>query len=442
MIDKTIAIIGSGPAGVTMALELKDLGFQNITIFGDFEEAQCRTVEVDGVIADVGTCYAHNGYWNTVKPLVKRYGFHLKYLPEANLVNDALQKTTGSLGQKIRTVFSLLWFLALGLRYLLLYRSKRSRAYGISMQQYLEKQGLKIFSRSFIFGPGGIAQGYGFFEDITAYGGLRWFRPSIFLTPLANKLGRGTAIIREGYGKLFQRVLADFSHRPEKIVRVIPRTDPVSGAVQVELLSTTGHQYVFDHAVIACRLDAVVSPVSDLFMPDMVRTTRFFSFLWTSEERPWFSDRVYLTDAISRQDRNKILTYRTYGTTKQGEHVYWGAGYADDEIGEADLKARLCAQVETELRCEIREIPFFECFQYNLRFSERAIRDGLHLKINALQGDRNTWYSGGMLSHWDVDSIMEHNRQLASRMAYREAGPGRNKLLYFWRLFRDRIAEI
>ncbi len=92
MTSKKIAIIGAGPAGITLALELKDIGFQDVTVFGDFGEAQCRTLEVDGVVADVGTCYVHSGYWNTVKPLVKRYGFHLNYLPDATLANDDLHK--------------------------------------------------------------------------------------------------------------------------------------------------------------------------------------------------------------------------------------------------------------------------------------------------------------------------------------------------------------
>ncbi len=443
MTSKKIAIIGAGPAGITLALELKDIGFQDVTVFGDFGEAQCRTVEVDGVVADVGTCYVHSGYWNTVKPLVKRYGFHLNYLPNATLANDDLHKPAVPPAQKIRTLLNLFRFLALSFRYLTVYRTERSRDYGLTMQEYLDARGLGAFSRSFIFGPGGIAQGYGFFGDITAYGGLRWFRPSIFFTPVANKMRRGTATIRQGYGKLFQRVLADLSHRPEKISAVNPVAHPVSGAAQVELVSVSGERYVFDHAVIACRLDGIASPVSALFTPGTICTTRFFSLLWTSASPPWFADRVYLTDAIQREDRNKILTYRFYGATQLGEYLYWGAGYAGDDISDADLKEMLCAQVEGDLRCDIRSVRFFDCFQYNVRFSAPAIREGLHLKVNELQGAQNIWYSGGLLSHWDVDSIMEHNRLLAARMAYRGAeGAIGNKAAYYWRTFRARLAEI
>lgn len=443
MTNKRIAIIGAGPAGITLALELKDLGFQDVTVFGDFNEAQCRTVEVDGVVADVGTCYVHSGYWNTVKPLVKRYGFNLNYLPGATLADDSLRKPAISTAQKIRTLMDLFRFLALSLRYLTLYRTAQSRNYGVTMQEFLSARSLSAFSKSFIFGPGGIAQGYGFFSDITAYGGLRWFRPSIFFTPIANRVRRGTATIREGYGNLFRRVLADLNHRPEMISRIHPVGNPGSGSPQVELVAASGERYVFDHAVIACRLDGIASPVSPLITSEKIRTTRFFSLLWTSTSPPWFADRVYLTDAIKREDRNKILTYRVYGLTQRGEYLYWGAGYAGDDTSNVDLKAALCAQVEGELRCNIRNVLFFHCFQYNVRFSVSAIREGLHLKINELQGERNIWYSGGLLSHWDVDSIMEHNRILAVRIAHRVTGGGGwNKVLFYWRMLRARLAEI
>ena len=190
-------------------------------------------------------------------------------------------------------------------------------------------------------------------------------------------------------------------------------------------------------------LDGVASPVSALLTPEAIRSTRFFSFLWTSTTPPWFADRVYLTDAIHRQDRDRILTYRFYGVTSRGEYLYWGAGYAGDDTGDAGLKTLICTQVERELRNDIRAVPFFHCFQYNVRFSTQAIREGLHLKINDLQGHQNIWYSGGLLSHWDVDSIMEHNRILAARMAYRGAShPVLNNVTFIWRMFRARLAEI
>lgn len=68
--SRKIAVIGAGPAGILAATELKDAGYENITIYGDFEEAQCRTKHIDGVVADVGTCYVHSGYFNTIKKLV------------------------------------------------------------------------------------------------------------------------------------------------------------------------------------------------------------------------------------------------------------------------------------------------------------------------------------------------------------------------------------
>ncbi len=48
-----------------------------------------------------------------------------------------------------------------------------------------------------------------------------------------------------------------------------------------------------------------------------------------------------------------------------------------------------------------------------------AIREGLHLDIRKAQGENNIWYTGGMLSHWDVDSIYEFDINLVHQLVYK-----------------------
>ena len=54
--SQKIAIVGAGPAGILAGLTLQDAGYRDITIYGSFEEAQCRTKTIDGIVADVCTC--------------------------------------------------------------------------------------------------------------------------------------------------------------------------------------------------------------------------------------------------------------------------------------------------------------------------------------------------------------------------------------------------
>jgi hypothetical protein len=441
--DIRIAIIGAGPAGTTCARELRDKGFNNITIFGNFEDAQSRTMQIDGRTADVGTCYVHSGYWNTVVPLLKRYGLSLNRLPAPTLVDSNMQTQTQSVSERLKMLAGLLYFIFLSFRYLLFYRGTKSPEYSVSMQAYLSARGLDGFSRSFLFGPGGIAQGYGFLDEVTAYGAFQWFRPSIFVTPLAGLLGRGTSTIREGYATLFRKLLSENTCIPVKVTSVTPYTDPAIQRQQVVVRTETGDDYLFDHVVVACRLDRISTPVSPLFTPGMVRSTRFFSFLWQSDTAPWFADRVYIVDYINQKTRNKILTFRTYGQTAEGLHLYWGAGYADESTTKDDLEPVIRDQITTTFGTSITNVPFFEIFDYNLRFSSAAIRENLHLTIRDRQGQGNIWYSGGMLSHWDIDSIMEHNRRLAGQIAWQETPhTWWNRIIHRVQVLGTRMSEI
>lgn len=439
--EKTIAIIGAGPAGITCALELKKRGFKNITIFGKFEEAQCRSLHIGGVVADVGTCYLHSGYWNTVKPLVREFGLHLNYLEAPTLINDRGETPRLRLHEKVETLLGLLFFIGLSFKWLFTYRSEKSRRYGVPMEDYLRAHRLGKFSQSFVLGPGGIAQGYGFLDEVTAYGAFRWFRPSIFVTVVANKLRRGTATIREGYGVLFQKILSGLNHRPELARSVAP--SEIGPRPTVAVTTEGGEALFFDHVVVACPPGKVQSPLSSVLPPGSVRSTRFFSFLWTSATPPWFADRVYFTDEIRSKSRDKILSFRVYGQTDEGLYVYWGAGYATENTPKPMLETRLRTQIEQSCRTDIERVHFFEVFDYNLRFSAGAVRDGLHLTIDRMQGQGNIWYTGGLLSHWDVDSIQEHNRSLATQLAFRETPPGplRN-LLFRARAIANRFREI
>ena len=58
-------------------------------------------------------------------------------------------------------------------------------------------------------------------------------------------------------------------------------------------------------------------------------------------------------------------------------------------------------------------------WRYNIRYSPRQLRQGLPGRIERAQGDQNVWYTGGALSHWNVDSIVDGNHRLALRFAQR-----------------------
>lgn len=75
-------------------------------------------------------------------------------------------------------------------------------------------------------------------------------------------------------------------------------------------------------------------------------------------------------------------------------------------------------QLAEECQIEVKDLHFYHCFRYNLRFSAAAVKRDLPGQLNRLQGFQHIWYSGGLLSHWDVSSIYEYNRWLVNKMHY------------------------
>jgi cation diffusion facilitator CzcD-associated flavoprotein CzcO len=56
-----VAIVGAGPAGLTTAHYLRKRGITDVTIFGDIEASQPKTIDVEGTKVDTSTIYYHDG---------------------------------------------------------------------------------------------------------------------------------------------------------------------------------------------------------------------------------------------------------------------------------------------------------------------------------------------------------------------------------------------
>ncbi len=440
--SKAIAIIGAGPAGILAGVELLRAGYTNLTIIGKFEEAQCCTKFVDGVTADVGTCYLHSGYFNTIKRLVKDYDIHIDYLEsDASSVysSDTSTEVQPGLLEKWLNYLGLIYFLLHSFVWMLLKDSYLGRyIYSCSFEKYLKRVGLGFMTNSFIFGPGGVAQGYGFLNDVSAYRLFRWFRPSIFITPIMNKRKRGTGIIREGYATLFRRAYDSIPfHINQHASSVFPLSED-----EVKVTLDSGQVRAFESVIVACPPHALETPLSGVISPENVESTFLFSYLWTSAAAPSFSDRVYLLDHISSNKADLISTYRIWGETDSASYLYWGVGYSSGSFDDIELKSKISEQANAELELPVKDIHYFKVYDYNLRLSSAAIKAGLHRKIDRLQGAGSIWYSGGMLSHWDVDSIHEFNMKLVDRFVYRENSSIKNLSRFYWRKLHYFVEEI
>ena len=59
---------------------------------------------------------------------------------------------------------------------------------------------------------------------------------------------------------------------------------------------------------------------------------------------------------------------------------------------------------------------YFHIHEYNVRPSFKAVEQGFRRRLQEAQGKHGVWYTGGICSHWDVDSIFEHVEQMVGAM--------------------------
>ena len=70
-----VCIVGAGPAGIDMAVRLKDKGFTNLTIFEKTGRVggKCQDTVIDGFYRPQGAALLTADYFDNLVPLAKRY---------------------------------------------------------------------------------------------------------------------------------------------------------------------------------------------------------------------------------------------------------------------------------------------------------------------------------------------------------------------------------
>ena len=196
-----IAIIGTGPSGLTLAYYLKKLGLESVHFFEARDEigGQSLTQEIDGYPVEMGTVYLTSGYI-LAKQIAREVGCAAKVLPPATVLNDQgeiIHPPPPRTSLLIRYVLAWLsWYFSGQLR-------APSRAdNALTFAEWLIRRGLGELERGFVFTAGMTAQLYGPLDSISAHSGLNWMRPSLLLT---GKLER-VAHIPQGFQNMWKKL--------------------------------------------------------------------------------------------------------------------------------------------------------------------------------------------------------------------------------------------
>jgi hypothetical protein len=403
-LNRKIAIIGSGPSGIFTCYFLNKLGYTNIHLYGDINDAQPKTIMVDDIVNDVTTSYTHNGYRNSIGKIVDEFGFYKNGMSSLPIKNNEI--TTW---EKVDENLLILKFMASGVLWKFLKDT--------TVSKLLFSQSLKSFKdkyitekTSFWLDSGGSSQGYGFLDEVSAYHLFRWLRPSIFLS---RKLGEESNpyMIRQGFGTLFKAIY-DSLETKRKINKKVIKVS------KNQLITEDNKTKHYDDIFVCCPLSSIKTPLN-INNDKHITYSKVFTYLFESKNK--IKDLIhigYCLDNITGHKKTSVLTLRINDKTtdgsvsKCGRHIYGCFGYCET-FNEDEVKSI----IQKELKgygFDIKTDLYFKIYKYNYRFTEKAIEEGVHLYVNEQQGKDGLYYLGGMLSHWDVDSIYEHSREIVN----------------------------
>ena len=312
-----VAVVGAGPAGTFTVRELhRQFGDAiHIDLYGDPNEAQFHTFvdPMDPSISfDVGTCYVHRRYENSIMPLVRELGMTLDVENNSpfQVGTYAMDSPPWILSLLLAGVFT---YLEVHYRLWLLFRNITPGFYAQSASAYLSLIGLNKLMENTNFQWVVVAQGYGWLDRICADRFFEWMDSGLATSARQYALhaAPGTFVIREGYGTLFH-MLYDRLQVNKRAGEWVQSVVSVNDGVRLSLSS--GQTQDYNHVVLACdfsKIDGI--PRELLPTPTSVDTTWLISFVFTSTERLQNLD-TYIANVIHQKEEAVPVTVMPRGT--------------------------------------------------------------------------------------------------------------------------------
>jgi len=444
--DLRLAIIGAGPAGLTIAWYLSRLGFASVELYDAADQigGQSITLHPGDVPVELGTCYLADGYV-IEREIADAAGTPAKRLPPATFIDckgRAYKPEMPSMLSMLKYVFHWFgWYLTGQL-----WKPTNSQ-YTLTFYDWLKKKGLSDLATSSVFADACTAQLYGPLDKVTAQNGLSWVRPTLLIT------GRfeHTAQIPAGFQVMWQRLLTKLDY-PAHLNCPVSEVRPGEVGSGVDLVLANGEVRRYDHAFIACPLDEqsddshtpLRHPLSEMLRNDFppYDATETYSAVWQAADWPLaVRSRAYLP-ACTKGDPGRLLTIRQSGKVGD-EWVGQLCSYASDDAVPKDYDAALrhnrelvIEDMQTIVGLKDVQIIDDRLWRYGVRFSADQLDQGLPAALAARQGEGNVWYAGGAFGHWDVDMIANFDQCLVWRFA-KQAG-----LSLFARLHLIRLRDI
>ncbi len=425
--DEKILVVGAGPAGLTAATTLRDLGYPHVTVVE--KEAvvggKCQSFVYDGIAYDLGANLTTPRY-TTIRPLASKLGLRLRSLPERRVVNLGEESvptfTDASQVEKLVLRAAAAYYLV---------QRKRTGVdadgfVGITddaklpFKDWLASKGLSRFRE--IFANLFIAYGYGVMDDLPAAYAMKFFDRIHLDTAIQTIVGenkRTTKVFEDGFQALWDAVVEHW-HLDVRLGANITEITRSPNGVQIvydSAGSDGGAREDFDALILACPLDAPLG-----FMDCTPEETRLFEQIryydyYVTATR--LSDIPDISTFLYPYSRRFTPGWPTifYPPVPEDPHdVFVFYSYGDDETTVQTVRDNLKTVIgHPKFAGTLEEFLTTKHWRYFPHVSADAMQGGFYEDLNALQGRWKTYYVGELLSFPLVELVARHAKGLVEQ---------------------------
>lgn len=409
-----LAIIGAGPAGLSLARFLNGRGGIAVTVFEAKGQVGGKswTFREGDAVCEMGTCYATRADRH-VRAWIRELDLGTRRLGASSVDGtDYFDWARDAPGAPLSLqVLHYLWAAA-RLRRAVRARPEDERVRAEAAQPilyWLRERKLTKMER--LHYRALTNMGYGALDETPAIQAVRWVDLSLIVSGRLNDL----VMPAIGWTPLWQRLSEDLDVRLNSPVTAVERT---ANGVR---LTAAGQVHDFDKVVCAIPLDdfaALGDPTeSESWINRHVRWNRYATTLLAVDD--WFTEenvRSFEAGITLGAPAGRLMSARHEAYSSElGGHLYvlnqLGGDYTGPELAEIAM-----AEIRND-GGRPKAVILQKLWKYFAQYTPEGVRAGLLQRLEAMQGEANTWYTGATFSHEAVSKITAFNESLAERIA-------------------------
>ncbi len=407
-----IAVIGGGASGLTAAWMLREKGYRHVTVFEKESHVggKCKTVSIANRSYELGAILHLSGT-EPIASLIREFGLDTfdgtvvpQPDPRQSPLFDFRAQRPFAYPKRLRAFAAAIRFSVMTL-----FRPEIccpgheniSEDLAVPLSDWLERNGLSSLQLLFSCWMSGF--GYGYSEQIPAAYALKFCNPRMIWRSL---LDDGLVSFSSGYQNLWARVAERLDIRLGHAVTRITRGDRV-------IVAAENAEFEFDKVILCCDL-RTIAPALDLDEEESeligrIRNHRFHAVIAEVENMP--SRVAFVTDHFSDRLPGAIVSWYQRWSERNLFNLY---AISTDKINEEEVHRRIDQNVR-DLGGKFVRVISSQNWNYFPCVSHDDLKAGFYRRLEARQGQRNTFYAGEVMHFPSADLLAAYSAQLVER---------------------------